>query len=410
MGLPKRKNNINIYQRFPSDSDTTNRRQELLDEITINDTFLPDPISHDDLDMGMLEFVKTKLQVNTDKYNIPIIPRILTIQRWGEISNTWEYTTDEGNIQIPFIVVVRKPEVLPGTNPVIQRNVPDNKLFYYQKVQTWNGNLIGADIYKIPQPVAVDINYSITIVCNTIRETNIFNKVVLTEFASRQSYSKIKGHYIPIIFNDVNDSTPINELDGRRFYVQTYNFTMLGYILDSEDFEVTPSVSRALLLSEYDNPRNNNLISFSYDNLVRYITINYLKKPLFESNEPITQLIEIIKDGQSLELNTDYYYIQGSNRIGFNTNLDLSNITIIYYSNKNGLIDNITGNPIELIEETFNSSGGTISISSSSLFIPIILVNNILYNSENYNIVNNQEITFLVPLNIGDIIIVKYFK
>lgn len=54
-----RKNNISVYTQ----KEILDRRQELLDRITKSDTFMPDPVLHDDLDMGMLEFVKTNLKV-----------------------------------------------------------------------------------------------------------------------------------------------------------------------------------------------------------------------------------------------------------------------------------------------------------------------------------------------------------
>ena len=42
------------------------RRQELLNSITKGDSFLPDSVLHDDLDMGMLDFVKENFQIVTD--------------------------------------------------------------------------------------------------------------------------------------------------------------------------------------------------------------------------------------------------------------------------------------------------------------------------------------------------------
>ena len=76
MTLPK-KNNITIYPQ----KELLARRQELLDLITKSDTNMPDPVLHDDLDMGMLEFVKTNLVVISDGVQIPIIPKILTVAK-----------------------------------------------------------------------------------------------------------------------------------------------------------------------------------------------------------------------------------------------------------------------------------------------------------------------------------------
>ena len=81
MGIPKRKNMINVY----GNKDTYEgehigkRRQELLDKITKSDSFLPDSILHDDLDKGMLDYIKETFKVVSDGVQIPVIEKILTI-------------------------------------------------------------------------------------------------------------------------------------------------------------------------------------------------------------------------------------------------------------------------------------------------------------------------------------------
>ena len=87
MAIPKRKNNIKVYQG----NELMGRRQELLDKITQGDSYLPDSVLHDDLDLGMLDFVKKNFVVVSDGVQIPIIPKILTLQRWGEFTNTWNF-------------------------------------------------------------------------------------------------------------------------------------------------------------------------------------------------------------------------------------------------------------------------------------------------------------------------------
>jgi len=254
MGIPKRKTNINVYgiNQNTDGPSVTGRRKELLQEIIKSDTFLPESILHDDLDLGMLEFVKENLVVLSDKQQIPIVPKILTILRWAEYTNNWSFSDKDGNISLPFIAVIRKPDVQFGTNPSIQRTIPDRRDFFYMSIPTWDGNQRGADIYKIPQPIAVDISFDVTIVCTKFRDVNKFNKSVLQKFPSRLAYTKDKGHYFPIVLDRIEDSTPTDTLDGRRFYVQNYSFTMLGFLMDDEEFEVSPAISRAILMSEVD--------------------------------------------------------------------------------------------------------------------------------------------------------------
>jgi hypothetical protein len=107
------------------------------------------------------------------------------------------------------------------------------------------------DIYTIPQPVPVDITYSVKIICNRMRELNQLNKVVMQKFSSRQAYTFIKGQYVPIILNNTSDESQMT-LDSRKYYVQSYDFTMLGYLIDEEEFEVKPAIARVAQVMELD--------------------------------------------------------------------------------------------------------------------------------------------------------------
>jgi hypothetical protein len=82
-----------------------------------------------------------------------------------------------------------------------------------------------------------------------MRELNEFNKNVLQTFASRQAYTKVNGHFIPIINSNISDES-VTQIDKRRFYIQNYDFTMLGFLLDQDKFEVAPAVSRVLNVFE----------------------------------------------------------------------------------------------------------------------------------------------------------------
>lgn len=227
------------------------RRHELLEFINKDGTYLPKSVLHADLDLGMLEFVKNELKTTVSGKDIQVIDKIITNQRWSQFTETWDFKDPDFNVDLPFITVVRSPEVRYGTNPSTQYTIPNRKQFYYATVPTWNGNQKGYDVYTIPQPVPVDINYSVKILCNRMRELNTFNKNVLQTFSSRQAYTFIKGQYVPIIMNNLTDESII-DLDRRNYYMQSYEFTMLGYLIDEEEFQVKPAVARVLQLYEVD--------------------------------------------------------------------------------------------------------------------------------------------------------------
>jgi hypothetical protein len=225
------------------------RRRELLDKINQDGTYLPKSILHSDLDRGFLDFVKYQLKTTVVGKNIPMIDILITTQNWAQFTETWNLQDLDDNVSLPFITVIRQPEVKFGTNPAVMYNIPNRKQYFYASVPTWDGQRKGVDVYTIPQPVPVDITYQVKIICNRMRELNEFNKVVIEQFASRQGYQIIKGHYIPIVMNDISDES-INDVEKRRYYIQTYSFTMLGFLIDENEFEVSPGVTRVLQLVE----------------------------------------------------------------------------------------------------------------------------------------------------------------
>ena len=273
MAFPKKiKNDLNI---LPSKT-LMARRKELLEYIQEDGTYLPKSVLHADLDRGMLDFVRDDLEMVADGKKVNPIDIITTTQNWSQFTETWNFQDLDKNIKPPFIATVRQPDVKYGSNPSLQYTIPNRKQFYYAKVPTWDGNNKGMDIYKIPQPVPVDITYNVKIFCTKMRHLNEFNKIVLQKFSSRQAYTFVKGHYIPIILNNVSDESVL-DIEKRKYYIQNYEFLMMGFLIDEKEFEVLPAISRELTLfeagatdrkrkvaSRHPNPQN-----YDYDILFR---------------------------------------------------------------------------------------------------------------------------------------------
>lgn len=417
MGVPKRKNNIQVYgvKSDMNGPDIVGRRKELLERITKSDTFLPDSILHEDLDLGMLDFVKEHFKIISDGDQIPIIPRILTIQRWGEMSNNWTFADEDGNMKLPFMAVIRRPDVQPGTNPVVQRTIPDRRDFFYASVPTWNGTQMGADIYKIPQPVAIDITFDVTIVCTKVRDVNRFNKIVLQKFSSRQSYTSVKGHYIPIILDRIEDNTPMDTLDGRRFYIQNYTFTMLGFLIDDEEFEVKPAISRMFLLNEFIASNNfaKKYINKTIDITVATFTADGLQT-VFSVGESINVLFTVAVNGLVQVRDDDYYHIPGTSKITFASPPDENDvITITYFKGRNDTFIDTFGKPLQVTNETFVYDGSTLEFTTSSPIDSIVSLDiNGLVEDEGsgFEVSGNYKVKLLGAPAIGSKIGVVYLS
>jgi hypothetical protein len=311
MGFPKQiKKNIELtpYRTlYP-------RRVELLDKINEHGTFLPKSILHADLDGGFLDFVKNDLKVVTEGKVIPTTDILITTQNWAQFTQTWNFQDLDKNVSPPFITVVRNPEIKYGSLPSLLWTIPNRKEFYYASVPSFDGNRINVDVYKIPQPVPVDIKYSVKIICNRMRELNTLNKTILQKFSSKQAYTQIKGHYIPIIMDNVSDES-VMDVEKRKYYIQSYEFTMMGFLMDEDEFEVKPGVERVFQLFETtqgvdnrkrrslsDNPKN-------YNTTIEFVDENVLVVKRFYDKVDLTLIKTDNVDSYDVFVNDEYYGI-----------------------------------------------------------------------------------------------------
>lgn len=245
MGLPKNyRKDLNITPHKQG----FEQRQSILDDIANKGTYLPKGILHEDMDAELINYIDNNIDLSLAGEKVPVI--FLTAQRWAEFSKTWQYSDIDKNIKLPFITIVRKPDAQQGTNYAGSFNIPGRPTFTYMKIPTWDGNRKGYDIYKIPQPTSVDIMYEVRLFCNRMRDLNVMNRKMLTSFSSLEKYIRVNGHPIPLILDSIGDESVISNLDERKYYVQLFTIKMMGYLLDEDDFIVSPAVSRGIQFYE----------------------------------------------------------------------------------------------------------------------------------------------------------------
>jgi hypothetical protein len=232
------------------------RRQEMLGDITNDGTYLPKGVLHADMDLGILDFVKNDIKLVVDGKLVPTVDKIITTQGWSQFTETWDFQDLDKNVSLPFIITVRQPEVKYGKFQGGAANIPERLRFFYYTVPTWDGQRKGADVYTIPQPVPVDITYTIKIFCNRMREVNEFNKIMMQKFTSKQAYTQIKGHYMPITLEDPTDES-VKDIEKRKYYIQSYKITLKGLLIDEEEFQVSPAISRQVTLFEFETKKSN---------------------------------------------------------------------------------------------------------------------------------------------------------
>jgi hypothetical protein len=266
--VPKNfKTNINIQPNHFG----LERREDILHGIEDKGTFLPRGVNEEDMDETFIEFIKNGLLLTIDGIVVPVI--FLTIQRWTEYTKTWEFTDKYKDIKLPFISIVRKPDIQTGQNQAGLWNIPGGRTYTYIKVPTWDGSRSGVDLYKVPQPTSVDITYEVRIFTERMKDLNKFNTKIQRAFQSRQSYINVKGHPMPVHLENISDESNIEDFENRRFYVQHFEMKLLGYLLDEDDFEVIPTINRTFVSLELDE--NKALHSVIFDPCVNGSTVNY---------------------------------------------------------------------------------------------------------------------------------------
>jgi hypothetical protein len=223
------------------------RRKEISENIFNKGDFLPNGITIGDMDDAFENFIRDELELTIKGKKVPVI--LLTIQRWSEFSKTWEFTDNFKDLKLPFISIVRKPDIQEGTNQIGLWNIPGHRNYTYIKVPINEGGRTGIDLYKIPQPTCVDINYEVRLFCNRLEEINTFSSKMSTIYNARQAYINVNGHPMPTIRESVSDESPY-DLEGKRFYINLNEITLQGYILNENEFEVIPTISRGVVFSE----------------------------------------------------------------------------------------------------------------------------------------------------------------
>ena len=218
-------------------------REEFVKDVQENRTYLPVGIGYEDIDKEFIDTVTNEFKIELDGEVVPVI--FLTQQRWVEFSKTWTMVDNKKTIKMPFITIVREPAVQPGTSLGNFKNAYGEPTYVYHKVERIQNNVPVVDVYKIPSPVQVDLSYDVRLFCNRMRDLNVFNSLIQKKYQSSEFYLFVKENPMPTELTNVGDESENTDYNKRRFYVQTFEITVKGYIMDENDFEVTPGITRS---------------------------------------------------------------------------------------------------------------------------------------------------------------------
>lgn len=224
------------------------RQLELLVKTDPKTTFLPKGIGFRDMDLAVNNELKEKrLQlVLKDKKgeDKPVPVFYLTTERWAEFSKTWQIMDDDKNLVTPFITIVREGRPEYGDYGGLKYNIPERRLYKYLDVPNFDGKYCNIVRYKIPQPVHVQVTYNVKFFTKFVRDMNEFDNIMMTNFSSRQLYIDVNGYYMPLLLESSGDENQIDDKNGERLYVASYELKLSGKLINEKEFEVVETIKK----------------------------------------------------------------------------------------------------------------------------------------------------------------------
>jgi hypothetical protein len=131
--------------------------------------------------------------------------------------------------------------------------------------------------------------------------------------------------------NNISDES-VMDTEKRKYYIQSYDFTMLGFLIDENEFEVAPAVSRVLTVIEFEKEsftrgRRKNITDESTITNFLFVAGNNILSQIFDYTVDLNLGETSNIESFDVYLNNQYY---GSDlyQIQINTN-DVLRIVIV---------------------------------------------------------------------------------
>ena len=213
------------------------RRLEMLNDIVKDGTFLPKTLEYKDIDEAFRDWVKGLTIVSDDGKEYPTMS-LFSNQRFSEYSQSWQYVDENKNLLLNFKTVTRENNPKYGEIQSGLWNIPGERFYPMKKKKVLDEN--GSESYlvlKMKQPMAIDLNYKVSIFTTRYSALNEFNTIVNKCFSACQCYIQPNGHFIPMTLEGINDESQYN-INDRQFYSQTYQIKVMAYIITENDYRV----------------------------------------------------------------------------------------------------------------------------------------------------------------------------
>lgn len=213
------------------------RRMNLTKEVLKNSTPIPLPLEYKDIDTEFRRWVTEDIEISYDGEKLPTF-MLLSNQRFSEYLQSWKNVDEKRNLILNFKTITRENNPKSGTIIGQTKNIPGERTYLMKRVTAYDKNNRKYYIdYRVKQPFAVDLIYTVSIFTNKYELLNKFNQIINDKFKAINCYIRPNGHFIPMKINDISDESEYS-IDNRQYYSQSYNITVMAYIMPQESFIV----------------------------------------------------------------------------------------------------------------------------------------------------------------------------
>lgn len=213
------------------------RRRNAVKKTLEHQPHFPKTLTYEDYDQTVYDWLDKELNIVCEGTRVPTY-KLFSIQRISEYGQNWKEIDEKGNLVVNFKTITRENNPKHGENQGNNYNIPGDRKYpiFQTKVMDENGDEV-IQIYTMKQPFTVDLVYTISIVTDKYLLLNEMNMKVLDAFKGIEKYIFPNGFAVPMLLESTSDESSYT-IDDRKYYSQSYQIKVLGFIIKEDDYEV----------------------------------------------------------------------------------------------------------------------------------------------------------------------------
>ena len=218
-----------------------------LDRQFENHNLLPQKLELEDFGFAIKKFIEEQnLSTMNENGIMKKVPVIYTQkEKWAERKMDWSDMRSELGEEItkPFIAIYRTA-VKKGTSP-LKYTIPNKKKFTFVKLPIFDGTLKGYELYKIPQPVYVDIEFEVRFIGHYMQDVDDFYEMMLEQaYSDLEAYLIVNGYNIASKIGEASDESKMSDISSERIFEVAFPVIVLGKLIDSTKFEKVNTIKK----------------------------------------------------------------------------------------------------------------------------------------------------------------------